>query len=438
MFAIVNGVLLRALPYPSADRLVSLAGLSYKGEFIELRQHSQTMDLGAFQETAPMSLTGSGEPTRLEGARATAELFDVLGVNTLLGRRFGTSDTRSGATPVLVLGYGLWQQRFGADASIIGKQLTINGVGHTVIGVMPASFSFPSEAQLWLPLVIDSANRISLWSTNARMVPRLRVGVQIEQARAEVRALAPSFREFFPWKMPADYGRRVAVIPLLEQIVGDVRPTLLILLGSVVTVLLILSVNVANLLLTRGLSRGRELAIRIAIGASRTRLVRQLLIESLTIALLAGSLGTAAAFALMELAIPLLPTDLPRVDEIGIDGRVLAFALAVSMLTGLLFGILPALRASSASGKSFFLRVGGSMVLHAPERRLARRLATVEFALAAMLVVTAALLAKSFGNLIAVDPGFRAEQLVTATIAPPQFRYGRPYRNWGEIGRAHV
>jgi putative ABC transport system permease protein len=426
IFAIVNGVLLQPLPYPEADRLVSLTGLNYKGEFVHLRQRTQTMDIGAFVGNAPVSLTGRGEPVRLEAARANADLFEALGVSAHLGRRFAMDDTQPGATPVVVLSDRLWQQRFGGDPATVGEQLVIDGVSHTVVGVMPAGFQFPAKAQLWLPLVIDPANRIDLWMTNAFMIGRLRPSVQLEQAQAEVRTLVPSFRELFPRQMPDDYGQRAMTVRLHEQIVGDVRPMLLVLFGSVTAVLLVLCINVANLLLNRGLSRERELAIRSAIGASRAHLTRQLVVESLTVALLGGVLGTIGAFALLELAVALLPADIPRVDNIAIDGRVLAFALGVSILTGLLCGVLPAMRSSAQSGDASLLRVAGSLRLHVSERRVARLLATGELALAFVLVAVAALLITSLWKLRAIDPGFRAEQLVSATLAPPQLRYARP------------
>lgn len=267
IFAIVNGVLLHPLPYPEADRLVNVDGLSFKGEFVLLRQGSQTMDIGAFVGNMAVSFTGRGEPVRLGAARANSELFEVLGVSAHLGRRFATDDSRPGATPVLILSYGLWQQRFGGDPAIVGQQLTIDDVGHTVVGVMPAAFQFPLGAQVWLPLVIDPANRTNLWTTNAFMIGRLRAHVPLEQAQAEVRALVPSFREHASRKMPDDYGQRATALRLHDQIVGEVRPMLLVLFGSVIAVLLILCVNIANLLLNRGLSRERELALRSAMGA---------------------------------------------------------------------------------------------------------------------------------------------------------------------------
>src|SRR2546425_8331611 len=293
------------------------------------------MAIGAYMRSVPASLVGRGEPVRLEAARASAELFDVLSVHASLGRTFATDDAKPGASPTVMLSYGLWQQRFGGDAAILGQQLTINGNGYTVIGIMPVDFRLPSRAQLWLPLIIDPGDRISLWATNAFMIGRLRTDRTVGQAQEELRVLAPSFRELFPWKMPDEYGKSVRVVRLQDQIVGDVRPTLLVLLAAIVAVLLIVCMNVANLLLTRGLSRARELAIRAAVGATRGRLVRQLLVESLTVALLAGAVGTIGAFALLRLLLSVLPADVPRADEIGMDVRVLMFALVISALTGL-------------------------------------------------------------------------------------------------------
>lgn len=425
IFAIVNGVLLRPLPYRDPARLVSITDVGYRGVYVELRQRSRMMQIGAFMDRAPMSLTGRGEPLRLEAALADADFFEVLGAEARLGRRFFPEDTRPGAAPLVILAYGLWQQRFGSDPAIVGQQLTLDGTPHTVIGVMAGGFRFLPNVNIWLPLVINPANQIELWASGANMVARLRSGVRLEQAQEEVRALVPPLRERFPWSMSADFGRTATAVPLLERAIGNVRPTLLVLLASVVAVLLIVSVNVANLLLTRGLSRHRELAIRAAIGATRARLVRQLALESLTVAVLAGVLGVAASFGLLRLTIQLLPADMPRINDIVIDTRVLAFALGMSMLTGLLFGIVPAILASKSCIRSP-LGVGAAVQRQGSERRTSRLLAMAELALAVMLVVSAALLGRSVFNLMAVDPGFRPEQLVTANVAPPRPRYSRP------------
>src|SRR2546422_1470786 len=258
------------------------------------------------------------------------------------------------------------------------------------------------------------------------MIGRLRTDRTLRQAQEELRVLAPSFRELFPWKMPEEYGKSVSVVRLQDQIVGDVRPTLLVLLAAIVAVLLIVCMNVANLLLTRGLSRARELAIRAAVGATRGRLVRQLLVESLTVALLAGAAGTIGAFALLRLLLSLLPADVPRVDEIGMDVRVLMFALVISALTGLFFCGLAAIRASSGPSDNSLQHTARPMMPGRAERRLARLLTMAEFALAVVLVVSAALLLKSLWNLMGVHPGFRAEHLVSASVAPMETRYSRP------------
>jgi putative ABC transport system permease protein len=430
MFAIVNGVLLRPLPYRESERLVSITDVGFRGVYVELRQHSKTMDIGAFMPRARMSLTGRGEPIRLEASLADSNLFDVLGVEAQIGRRFVAADVRPGAPPVVILGYGLWQQRFGGDSAIVGQPLTLDGVPHTVTGVMSADFRVPSGVDIWLPLVIDAAsqdpaNQADLWANGANMVARLRTGIALAQARQEVHALVPPLRDHFPWSMPADFGQTATAVPLLEQIVGPVRPMLRVLFASVIAVLLILCVNVANLLLTRGLGRERELAIRGAVGGTRARLVRQLIMESLTVAVLAGVLGIAASFALLELTVALIPADVPRAESVVMDAWVIAFALGMSVVTGLFFGIAPAIRATK-SGLRSPMGIGGSTQLQVSERRASRLLATAEFALAVMLVVSAALLVKSLWNLLSVDPGFRAEQLVTANVAPPRQRYSKP------------
>jgi putative ABC transport system permease protein len=430
MFAIVNGVLLRPLPYREPERLVSITDVGFRGVYVELRQHSKTMDIGAFMPAAPMSLIGRGEPIRLQVALADSNLFDVLGVEAQIGRRFVAADVRPGAPLVVILGYGLWQQRFGGDSTILGQPLTLDGVPHTVTGVMSADFRVPSGVDIWLPLVIDPANQdranqVDLWANNANMVARLRTGIALAQAQQEVHALVPPLRDRFPWSMPTDFGQSATAVPLLEQIVGSVRPMLLVLFASVIAVLLILCVNVANLMLTRGLARERELAIRAAVGGTRARLVRQLIMESLTVAVLAGVLGIAASFALLKLTVALIPADVPRAESIVMDAWVVAFALGMSAVTGLLFGIVPAIRATK-SGLRSPLGVGGSTQLQVSERRTSRLLAAAEFALAVMLVVSAALLVKSLWNLLSVDPGFRVEQLVTANVAPPRQPYSKP------------
>jgi predicted permease len=425
MFAVVNGVLLRPLPYAAADRVVSIANAGYRGVYLEVQARSRTMDVGAYTSPAPVTLTGRGEPVRLAAVMVDAHLFDVLGVPAFIGRRFASDDVTPGARPAAVLSYGLWRGRFGGDTAIVGQSITIDGIAHTVVGVMPRDFTFPDGREIALPLIINPASQIDLWANSATMIARLRSGSTLEQAQQELRVIVPALRQRFPWSMPADFGLNVAALPLLDQTVGGVRPTLLVLFAAVIAVLLVVCVNVANLLLTRGLGRERELAIRAAVGATRSRLVVQLVLESVTVSMVAGLLGIAASFGMLRLIVAVLPADVPRLQNIGIDAHVLAFAIATSAVVGLIFGIVPAVRAT-CPGVRLVLTVGGVAPLQVSERRTARRLATIEFALAVMLVVAAALLVESLRHLLAVDPGFRAEQLIIASVAPPLERYGRP------------
>ncbi|MBX6365432.1 MAG: ABC transporter permease, partial [Gemmatimonadetes bacterium] len=337
-------------------------------------------------------------------------------------RWFRPEEGRPGGEPVVVLGYGVWQRRFGGDPRVVGMRIELDDEPRTVVGVMPPDFRSPAPgAELWVPLVVDTGDRIALWSTGVRLVGRLRPGATLEAARAELRRLVPGMRELFPWKMPATYGSQADVVPLLEATVGEVRPLLLVLLAAVGVVLLVACANVANLLLVRSAGRRRELALRSALGATRAVLARHLLAESLAIALAGGAAGVLLALGALGVLRGHLPADLPRAAEIGVDARVLAFALALSLATGLGFGLVPALRASAASPFGALREDGrgGGAARH----RLARALVVAEVALATMLVSAAGLLIKSFRRLLEVDPGFRVERVVSAAVAPPLSRY---------------
>jgi putative ABC transport system permease protein len=319
---------------------------------------------------------------------------------------------------------GLWNARFGGDPAIVGQQIDLDGASYTVVGVMPPTVRFPNATtQLWLPRTIDSGNRLDLWGRGASLIARLRPGVTLAQARTEIAALAPQMHDLFPWGMPADFGRGATAIPLRTQIVGNVRRMLLILLGAVGFVLLIACVNVANLMLVRTAARQRELAIRTALGAGRKRLVRQLLTESVLLALLGGVVGLLLAFWGVRALAAVLPADTPRVAEIGIDARVLGVTLIIALATGLAFGLLPALRAGTSNSQALLKEGGRGSSAGAERRRVSNLLGATEVALAVVLVTGAGLLMRSFWQLLQVDPGFRSEQLVSATIAPPTFRY---------------
>ena len=260
IFSVVDGVLFQPLPFSAPDRLVALTDLAYRGELLELRERARSMDVEAIGVGQEFNLTGSGEPARLDGATMSAGAFDLLGLTPALGRTFRAGEDRADAEPVVVLSHGLWRRRFGGDPGILDQHIHLDGVQRRVIGIMPPGTLLPSlRTELWVPLALDPTNRVSLWSLHAgTLVGRLRPGATLEQAHAEVRTLGPQMRALFPWDMPAEYGTTAGAVPLREFMVGDLRPTLLLLLAAVALVLLIACVNVANLLLARASFRAQE------------------------------------------------------------------------------------------------------------------------------------------------------------------------------------
>jgi putative ABC transport system permease protein len=429
IFSVVDSVLVRPLPYREADRLVAVWKLANpKGVHRTLSERSTTLEaLDGYSVGSGFSVTGGAEPERLEGSYVTAGLFDLLGVQAAVGRTFAPGEDQPGAERVAVLGHGLWQQRLGGDPEVVGRQITLDGVAHTIVGVMPPDFGFPNRTvRLWVPAVMDPANAGDFWGTDLlRMVGRLRRGVSPAEAHAELRDLQPVVRDAFPWRMPDEFGVPLAgAVPLQEALVGEVRTTLLVLLGAVGLVLLVACANVANLLLARTSTRRREVAVRAAVGASRERLVRQLLTESLLLFALGGAAGVLLAGLSLDALVALLPASTPRIAEIGLDARVLGFALGLSLLTGAGFGLFPALR-SSGLDLHAALKEGaaGLSAGAAGRRRLARTLVSAEIALAVVLVTGAGLLVRSLWALERVDPGFRAEDVLTARLSPPEAHY---------------
>src|SRR6185503_13813580 len=438
IFAVVDGVVLKPLPYRSPERLLELNTSSLRGEYVELKKRAQSFDVAAYYPARPeVTVNTESAPARLAAAGVTHELFDVLGVRPALGRAFTEEETRPGGPGivggthwrtygVVILSDRVWRERFGGSESAIGSTLSIEGVPHTVVGVMPRGFSFPSaDVELWFPHNIDPAN---LWPGNvARQIARLRPGYTIEDARQELRALMPTFRDLIPWGASLrNYGAQADVRSLTDVIVGEARPGLLVLLAAIGAMLLVVCVNVANLLLARGAARERELATRAALGAGRRRLVLQLLVENVTMATIAGAVGLLLAAASLRVIVAFLPSDLPRVGEIGIDLRVALFSVGLSLVTGVAFGLLPALRVTRKGHSSLVRSAARGATVAAHEGRLTRALAAAEFALALVLVVAATLLVRSFWNLVTVDPGFSAEQLVAARVAPPGYQDAAP------------
>jgi predicted permease len=438
IFSVVNAVLLRPLPYQEPDRLVSAGGM-LAGEYLVLRDHGQSLRESAlYRPDVGFNLTDGREAERVIGTYVSANLFATLGISPVLGRAFRAGEEQPGESGVVVLSYALWRQRFGADRSIVGRDILIDSETRKVVGVMPPTFNFPSaRIQLWIPYAFDRGNAAALWGGGQRgqVVARLATGAAPAQAQAELRARAPELRKANTlWVLPPKWGVNREVVPLQDRLVGDVRTRLLVILGAVGFVLLIACANVANLLLARVNARQREVAIRRALGAGRSRIVRQLLTESAVIGLLGGTAGLLLAFWGVQLLVGGIPADIPRVEEIGVDRWVLGFTLVISVLTGLGFGAIPAIRSSRSDVQAR---------LKAEERgssasfgRTASLLVIAEVAVAVLLVIGAGLLIRSFAELLRVDPGFRAGRIITARITPPEARYGDDARTralYGEL-----
>jgi putative ABC transport system permease protein len=366
-----------------------------------------------------VTLTGVDEPERIRGAQVSGEFFSLLRTQAAVGRTLRSEDNTAEAEPVVVLGDGLWRRRFGADTDIIGQSLTLDGTLYTVVGILPSDFRFPvaeSEAELWTPLDLEFMFipvRRAHW---LRVVARLKPDVTLAQARAEMDTIAGRLEQQYP---DANAGRRVNIIPLHEQVVAHARSPLFMLLGAVGLVLLIACANVANLLLARCAGRRGELAIRTAVGAGRLRLVRQLLTESVLLGLAAGAVGVLLAMWGVEALASLVPADLPRTEEISVDGSVFAFALILTLCTSMLFGLAPALHAAPSNLSASLKEGGREAVIVGSRGRLRGVLVASEVALALVLLIGAGLLMRSFHRLMRVDFGFVPENVLTFELNLP-------------------
>ena len=421
IFSLVDGILLRPLPYASPERLVSVTVTYPNGAFVAMRQQMRSIDVAAYAEGQEVNLTGLGEPVRVLATLTSAELFSILGVRPALGRVFEPGEDRLGQNRVVLLSDALWERQFSRDPAIVGRPITLDGVSRQVVGVMAPHFRFPSpKTDLWIPLNPDPQQVATYWAGDFMpVVARLRPGVTVEQASADVRLFQSRVTALFPWQMPASWNADAAAVPLQTGIVGNLRARLLMLLGVVALVLLIACANVANLTLARGAARAKEIGIRAALGAARPRIARQLLTESVIVALLGGLVGLLVATQGLPLLKRVLPADTPRLLEAQLDWRVLAFTGALAFVTGLVFGIVPALQASRGP-LTESLAAGGRGAALSVSQVLRRALVIAEVALAVMLVAAAGLLVRSFWKLSQVDAGFRPEHVVTARITPSQ------------------
>ena len=442
MFSMVYGVVLRPLPFKDAGRLYTLwernAKMGYEqnppaaGNFRDWRDHNHVFEqMAAFDSTQTFNLAGNSSPERVDGAAVSPELFALLGVSPLIGRAFSSQEDQLGQNRVVLLSYELWQRRFNANPSIVGKPITLDGSNSTVIGVMPLGFHFPGDtgtvlniftapaAQLWVPLALTPKAWSERSSHYLEVIGRLKPGVTPSQAQTEMNSIEDQLVKEYP----RDYiGSDVNLVPLHAQVVGSVRSVLLVLFGAVAFVLLIGCANVANLLLARATSRRREVAIRTALGASRSRLVRQLVTESLALAIGGGVLGVLiAAWGISALKL-ILPDNFPRTADIHMDGSALLFTTLASVATGLIFGLAPAFRASRTDVTKS-LNEGDRGTEGFGRNRLRSVLVISQVALAVILLIGTGLMLHSFVRLLQVDPGFKPDHLLTMEISLPDARY---------------
>ena len=429
IFSVVNAVILRPLPYADPDRLMLLRETKLPqfpefaiapGNFLDWQSQNEVFEqLEAFR-THFYNLTGNAEPERLRAARVTAGTFSMLGIQPALGRDFLAEEDRPGNDGVALISHGLWQRRFGGDPAIVGQQMTLNGRSHTVIGVMPASLRFlDRNAELWAPMAFTDQDRQNHGGHFINAVGRLRPGITQEQALTNLTTIAARLEQQYP---DTNAGWSVKVTPLFEAAVGEMRPTLLVLLGAVALVLLIACANVANLLLARASSRHKEIAIRSALGASRWRVVRQLLTESVLLALVGGACGIVLAYWGLDLLLSLAPASLPRMRDVSLDGSALGYTLAITLLTGVIFGLAPALQSSNPDLNES-LKEGGRGSTGGPRQRVRSLLVVTEVALALVLLAGAGLMLKSFWRLQQVDPGFNPENALVVGISLPPTKY---------------
>lgn len=430
VFSVVNAVLLQALPYPDAGRITMVwldnqrQGLkeditSYPN-YLDWRDQNSVYEHLAAYTPASFSLTGAGEPERLRGAYATANFFDVMGLPPAVGRVFTSEHETQGRDGVVVLSHGLWQRRFGGAPNVIGQTITLNGTPHEVIGVMRPEMRWPLDAELWKPLAPDQDDRQARFSFWLPVIGRLKPGAAVEQAQTEMSGISDRLVQAYPNMK----GFGAYVVPLKQQLVGGVERGLLVLMGAVGCVLLIACVNLANLMLGRTATRRRELAIRTALGASRWRLVRQIVTEALVLALIGGGLGLVLAHWATGFFVGLAADSLPRADTIRLDARVLLFAFALAAIAALLAGLVPALHASRSAAAEH-LREGGRQGGGMSSRRTRSVLVAVEVALALVLLTGAGLLMRTLWNMQQLDRGFNPSGVAVATVSAPPSAYPR-------------
>ena len=428
IFSVVNAVLIRPLPYHESERLVFLnekspvldeMSISYPN-FLDWRAQNQTFEKMGVYNRASYNLTGSGEAERIVTGQVSADLFSVLRVNPLHGRVFTNDEDKPGGTPVVVLSYGLWQRRFGGQMSVLDQPITLNGKSYTVIGIMPESYAYPSRVEMWVP--VGQLSDQPSWQSRGNHpglygVARLKPGATFEQADADMNNVGANLEKQYP---DTNAATRPRLRPLLEIFVVDARRALWVIFGAVGFVLLIACANIANLLLARATARKKEMAIRTAVGASRWRIARQLLTESILLSLIGGTIGLVLARWGVDLILYVSPNAIPRSREIGLDWTVLIFTVGISFLTGILFGLIPAIQAGAVDVHETLKESGRGT---SGRQWLRSALVVVEVATTLVLLISAGLMIRSFYKLQKVNPGFSHEHLTSFSISLPQKKY---------------
>jgi putative ABC transport system permease protein len=438
IFSLVNAVILRPLPFPESDRLVWVYGNIRNGgnrasvaplDFLDYRNQNKTFEqfAASFTVPLPVTLTGAGEPERLQASAVTGNFFQAFGVSPALGRGFTLDNEKAGQDQVAVLSYALWQKRFGGDPAIVNKTIVLEGKASQVLGVMGQDVVFPQAVDLWVPLNFDDGPAMKQRKAHfLRPIGRLKQGVSLAQAQADTDLIAGQLERQFP---ESNTGWNLRLIPLREQLIGSTRTTLFILFGAVGFVLLIACANVANLLLVRAAARQKEIALRTALGASRWRIVRQMITESLLLAICGGVLGALLATWGVQLLVKLSEGSVPPTAKVKIDATVLGFTLLISVLTGLLFGLAPALRTAKVNLIDCLkdgVRGGSESTLRNRTRSL---LVVFESAVAVMLLIGAGLLIRSLVALQHVNPGFDPNNVLTVRVDLPRHKYDTPEKS---------
>ncbi|HEU0176615.1 MAG TPA: ABC transporter permease [Blastocatellia bacterium] len=445
IFSVVNAVLIQPLPFAEPDQLIWAWGNIRNGgksasvsplDYLDYRAQNTTFEQFAATYSIPSytNLTGSGEPERLESRLVTGNFFQAMGVNAALGRTFLPENEKSGSDQVVVLSYGLWRQRFGADPSIIGRTLTFDGRKYEVLGVMPPSFNFPQNAQLWGPMSFDVSPDMRQRKAHfLRPIGRLKPGVTLAQAQADMDTIARRLEAQYP---ESNTGWNLRMVPLRDQLVGNIKPTLQILFGVVGFVLLIACANVANLSLVRAATRQKEIAVRMALGAGRLRIARQMLTESVLLSLAGGALGVILAAWGVDLIVAFSGNNIPPTAQVGMDRAALGFTAGVSLLTGLLFGLAPALQATRPRLGETLKDVGKGAGQSASRNRTRSLLVVFETASAVVLLIGAGLFVRSYIRLQQVNPGFDAANVLTTRINLAYGKYNSPEKArafWGQL-----